>query len=466
MSATTYCIIGAGAAGLTAAKNLKQWGIPFEVIEREDDVGGNWYFGKPNSSVYRSVHMISSKRFSEYADFPIQDDLPTYLSQAQAHDYLRAYARAFGLYDHIRFNRAVERVRPAEGGAGWDVTLDGGETRRYRGLLIANGHLWAPRFPEYPGRFDGLVLHSSQYKTPDVLRDRRVLVVGAGNSGCDIAVESCLHAARTFHSLRRGYYFWPKFMFGLPADLVYEWSLRTRAPLPLRRLFGHLFLRLCGGGDLRQYGLPRPDHKLFESHFIINSTLAYHLGHGDLTTKPDVMELRGNRVRFRDGTEETIDVIVYATGFHLLRFPFVDPRHLNWGAGGPRLYLNVFHPQDDSLFLIGLFQTSTGNWPLMDLQSQAVARFLYSLRHAPARAASLRARRARADRDLSGGIRYQASPRHGVEVEHFTYRAALQRLIRDFRLTAPPPPFAAPGAVTLPAPFVKEDTLEQVKVPG
>ena len=149
-----YCVVGAGAAGLAAAKNLKQLRIPFDVIEREDDVGGNWYYGRPYSSIYRSVHMISSKAFSQYPDFPMPEEYPTYLNQEQAWEYLRSYARAFGLYAHIEFNRSVENIEAAEGG-GWNVRLDGGVTRRYRGVLIANGHLWSPKFPNYPGHFDG-----------------------------------------------------------------------------------------------------------------------------------------------------------------------------------------------------------------------------------------------------------------------------------------------------------------------
>ncbi|HVR93078.1 MAG TPA: NAD(P)-binding protein, partial [Casimicrobiaceae bacterium] len=98
-----YCVIGAGAAGVTAAKNLKALSIPFDLIEREDDVGGNWHDGKPCSSIYQSVHMISSKKFSEYTDFPIPRECPTYLRADQALAYLRSYARQFGVYEHAEF---------------------------------------------------------------------------------------------------------------------------------------------------------------------------------------------------------------------------------------------------------------------------------------------------------------------------------------------------------------------------
>ncbi len=197
-----YCIIGAGSSGITAAKNLKQLGIAYDVFEREDGVGGNWYYGKPNSSVYRSTHLISSKPLTEYTDFPMPKEYPDYPSHAQVLAYFQAYVKHFDLERDIQFNTAVERVVPADDC--WDVTLSTGETRRYRGVIIANGHNWDPKIPTYPGTFNGVSLHSSDYKTTDVLREKRVLVIGAGNSGCDIAVEAAQNAAQTYHNVSFG----------------------------------------------------------------------------------------------------------------------------------------------------------------------------------------------------------------------------------------------------------------------
>jgi len=440
------CIIGAGAAGITAAKNLQAQGIAFDLIEREDDVGGNWYYGKASSAIYKSVHMISSKAFSEYTDFPMPKDYPTYARGDQALAYLRSYARHFGIHEHAEFGRTVLDISPVPGSTHWDVTLDNHEVRRYQGVLVSNGHLCKPQLPDYPGHFDGLQLHSSQYKTPDVLKDKRVLVVGAGNSGCDIAVEAVQHAQAVFHSTRRGYFYWPKFLFGMPADRWAEWPLKLRMPLWARRFFGERLLRLTTAGQPEDYGLPKPDHKLFEAHFIINSTLFYHLGHGDLAAKPDVRELRGDRVLFTDGSEERMDAIVYATGFQL-SFPFIDQKHLRWEKGRPRLYLNVFDAQHPNLFFIGLFQTSTGNWPLMDYQSQLVSRYLRARGMAPKKAARLDRLIERDHSDFNGGIRFTESPRHAIELEHFTYRLKLRRLIRSL----PALPAAAPAPWKQPA---------------
>jgi cation diffusion facilitator CzcD-associated flavoprotein CzcO len=440
-----YCVIGAGAGGLAAAKNLSEFGFEADVIERADDVGGNWNGGNRHSAAYDSIHLITSKPYIQYDDFPIPAGYPTYLGRGHAHAYLRAYAEHFGVYERCEFHRTVEWVDRRDGSPHWYVTLDGGEVRRYGGVVIAHGHNWAPRSPEYAGHFDGVVMHSCDYREPSVLRGRRVLVVGGGTSGCDIAVEASQNAAATFLSVRRGCYYWPKYLFGMPTDVLYENVLKWRLPRPVVRAFGSLFLRLNSAGRPEVYGLPKPSHKLLEEHFVINSTLLYALGHGDIAARPDVAELRGDRVLFTDGSEEEIDVVVNATGYRMTEFPFIDRRHLNWTGRTPQLHLSAFHPDYDNLFVIGYFQTSTGNWPIMDYQSQIMARYLHLLRTDPQKAAWFR--KAKADpvttARLSGGISYYDSERHWLQVEHFSYRALLRKLVR--RLAAAPPAAALGG---------------------
>jgi cation diffusion facilitator CzcD-associated flavoprotein CzcO len=484
-----YCIIGAGSSGLAAAKNFLAAGIPFHCLEREDDVGGNWYYGKPASSVYASTHLISSKRLTEYTDFPMPDEWPEYPSHEQALEYFRRYARHFGLYEHIEFNTGVEWVEPArdvaareetsgslpsagragEGGGamdtlqpapltpprkgegngkspvadvqgqarsfggpqddmgGWLVRLANGDERRYRGVVIANGHNWDPRWPEYPGEFAGRSLHSSQYKTPDILRSQRVLVVGGGNSGCDLAVEAAVHARSALLSVRRAYPVLPKFFRGRPIDQCGELLKWLHMPLWMRRMAGAFVSHLVLGPAWRT-GVPRPDHKLFESHPIINSQLHYHVGHGNVELRPDVERLAGDRVRFVDGREDPVDLIVYATGFRV-SFPFIDESHLNWRDGAPRLFFNVFHPQRDDLFCLGLIQPASGQWGLVDYQAQLVARYLQAVRRGDRRAAWFRQLKGGEAPDLSCGVRYVDSPRHALEVEHYGYHRRLKKLI-------------------------------------
>jgi cation diffusion facilitator CzcD-associated flavoprotein CzcO len=420
-----FCIVGAGSSGLAAAKNFRQAGIACDVVEREDDVGGNWYYGKPASSVYRSTHLISSKRLTEFTDFPMPADYPEFPSHEQAWEYLRSYARAFDLYPLIEFNRSVLRIEPA--GERWRVTLDDGSLREYAGVVIANGHNWDARMPEYPGSFDGLVLHSSEYKAPDVLEGRRVLVVGAGNSGCDIAVESAQNAVATFHSVRRGYHYLPKFLLGKPIDLCGERLLKWRFPLWMRRFITRRMVQLALGSP-QSYGLPAPDHKLFETHPIVNSQMLYYVGHGRIKVKPDVEELCGHSVRFVDGSQEPIDVLIYATGFRI-RFPFIEEKYLNWRHGRPELFLHIFHPEYDNLFVAGLIQPDSGQWGLVDYQAQLIARYVQACRYAPARAERFRRLKRSSQPDLTAGIDYVRSTRHLLEVEHFSYARRLKKLI-------------------------------------
>ena len=221
-----------------------------------------------------------------------------------------------------------------------------------------------------------------------MLRGRRVLVVGAGNSGCDIAVESAQHAAATLQSVRRGYHYLPKFLLGKPIDLCGERLLRWRLPLWPRRLITRRMVHLALGNP-QSYGLPAPDHKLFETHPIVNSQMPYYVGHGKIKVKPEVQASCRARVRFVDGSEEPIDVLVYATGFHI-SFPFIDRRHLNCCADRPELFLNVFHPEYDNLFVAGLIQPDSGQWGLVDYQAQLIARFIQACRNSPACAARFR----------------------------------------------------------------------------
>lgn len=420
-----YCIIGAGASGITAAKNLKAQGIACDVIEREDDIGGNWYYGKPHSSVYQSTHLISSKPFSAYTDFPMPDDYPDYPNHQQVLAYLRAYARYFDLYSLIRFNTSVERLERDIDGA-WLVSLDDGITRRYTGVIIANGHHWDPKYPDIAGEFSGLALHSADYKTADIFAGKRVLVIGSGNSGCDIAVDAVHKAAKTFHSTRRGYHYIPKYVFGKPTDQFAEPAIRLGIPRFLQRLSFALIIRTILGTP-QQYGLPKPDHRLLESHPTVNSQVLYHVGHGDITPKPDVQCFKGSQVEFVDGTSETIDVVVYATGFNI-SFPFIDKAHLNYQQGKPHLFLHVFHPDYDNLFVAGLIQPDSGQFWIVDYQCQLIAQLIQN----PTNAAAFRAVKQAKPPDIRGGRKLDTD-RHFLEINHHLYRKMLLRLLKEYR---------------------------------
>src|SRR5205085_8172290 len=186
-------------------------------------------------------------------------------------------------------------------------------------------------------------------------------------------------------------------------------------------------------GDLSRFGVRKPDHKLLETHPIVNSLLPYHLGQGDIIPKPDVKEYCADHVAFVDGTSEQIDLIIYATGF-LIVFPFMDTSLLNWRNGHPSFFLNVFHPEYDNLFIAGLIQPDSGQFGLVDCQCQLIAHFILSQQRNPAKAAYFRTIKQRAQEDYSGGVKYKDSSRHYVEIEHYTYRKRVERLIAEMRV--------------------------------
>jgi len=223
----------------------------------------------------------------------------------------------------------------------WDVTLAGGERRRYGALVIANGHNRDPIMPEYPGRFDGEVMHSADYKISELLLGKRVLVVGGGNSGCDIVVEAAHKAETAFHSTRKGYHCIPKYLWRRPSDQVARLMHALRIPMSIQRIVANISLRLFMGRH-RDLGLPEPDHRLFESHPIVNTLLPDFVQHGAITPKTDIVRLDGEPVYFSDGTSEIVGFLIWATGY-LITFPFIDERHLNWRDGRPLLYQHVFH---------------------------------------------------------------------------------------------------------------------------
>jgi flavin-binding monooxygenase-like protein len=448
--AETVCVIGAGAAGLTAMKNLIERGFAVDCYERETGVGGAWNWRHDRSPVYASTHLISSKPFTQYPDFPMPDTWPDYPHHSQVLAYLERYADHFRLREHIWFGTEVTRVEPAEDGR-WDVTVSGARgggadrVQRYGAVVIANGHNWSPKLPGYDGmaEFKGEVIHAAAYKDAAQLRGRKVLVVGAGNSGCDIAVEAAQQASRCWHSTRRGYWYAPKYVYGRPADQVNDLVLSLRLPLRVRQALFHRVLRRTVG-DLTRFGLRKPDHRVYETHPIVNSQLVYYVGHGAIIPVPDVVRFGRTEVEFADGRTVEPDLVVLATGY-LPRFEFLAPDLLNvdtsagkaTGAGAdgnegrPRLFLHALSPTHPTLAVVGLLQPDSGVFSLMHWQSAVVAAWLALRETAPERAAAFWARHNRDVANRYTQADMKQSTRHWFEVSHIVYLRALARTLAE-----------------------------------
>src|SRR6201996_7707755 len=219
------CVVGAGPCGLTTVKNLVVEGLDFVCYEEAEAVGGNWVYDDSSDrrSVYKATRLISSKRLSEFEDFPMPDDYPDFPSHRQMLDYFNAYAARFNLLPNIVLNtRVVSAKRLGDGK--WSVETGGPDGKRVESfdhLMICSGHHRNPLMPDYPGTFTGRTLHSREYKRPEPFADERVLVVGGGNSACDIAVDVSRVATSVGLSLREGYYILPKIIWGRPIDQLY-----------------------------------------------------------------------------------------------------------------------------------------------------------------------------------------------------------------------------------------------------
>lgn len=406
-------LIGAGPAGLSAARALSRRGLPFTAFERHRDVGGLWDIASPWSSVYASAHLISSARRTEFAEFPMPADAPDYPRHDYLLDYLRAYARQYGLYDHYRFGAAVTRAERENGGWRLHIAGDGSET--FTHLICAVGTFCEPSRPSIPGEFLGELRHSAEYKQPQMFQGKRVLVVGAGNSACDIAVDAVHHARSVDWSVRRGVHFVPKFIAGKPADTV---GGALRLPPRLKQMVDGALLRLLIG-DPTRLGLPRPDHRLYESHPVVNNLVLHHVAHGDIRVRREPRQFDGKDVVFADGSRGTYDLVLLATGFQL-SFPFLTREDLNWQGDNPQLYLNAFHPTANDLFVLGMVEATGIGWEGRAQQAELVARVIQARAAGhPGIAAFDAARQQGAD--LRGGYQYLSLPRMGYYVHRDTF---------------------------------------------
>lgn len=431
-----WALIGAGPTGLAAARNLARRGIPFTGFEVHSDVGGLWDIESPKSTMYESAHLISSKTTTAYDEFPMRKEVADFPSHWEMNTYFRDYAETFDLHRHYRFETEVIRTEPEGEGddVPWLVTVRGPdgeqETGRYAGVLIANGILSEPNRPDFPGQeeFRGELLHTSSYRRPDIFRDKRVLIIGAGNSGCDIAVDAVHYADSVEMSLRSGYWFFPKYIFGRPSDTLNEGKA---LPAFLKTRIDGKFIRFLTGNPAR-LGFPEPTGRIYETHPVMNTQVLYYAGHGDIKVRKNIERFTEEGVRFVDGTSGEYDLVMLATGYRL-HYPFIDPEHLNWSANSPDLYLNIFTPRHRNVFVLGMVEATGLGWQGRSNQSDLVAEFILAARESPERAEEMWRRINGPKPDLFAGYNYRQLDRLPYYVNKDAYRAAIRDHLKLFR---------------------------------
>ncbi|MBC2660083.1 NAD(P)-binding domain-containing protein [Pseudomonas sp. MSSRFD41] len=371
-SAAKVAIIGGGPTGLAIGRELNAAGIDFVLYEAEADFGGVWNSEGDSGRTYPSLHLISPKSNTQFPDFPMPAEYPDYPNHRLMLAYLRSYAARFGLYERAQFGTRVERLEPHA--QGWQVHVAQGGREFHELVVICNGLQRTAYFPSIPCTgFAGEILHAADYKSPDQLRGKRVLVIGGGNSGCDIATDAVHHAERVYHSTRRGYYYQPKFIHGMPTAL---WMREIAERFSSKEGFWQHVLETfkVASFDGADYGLPKPDYPISAAHPIMNSHVLFHIGHGDIVPKGDVVALVEGHAQFADRSREQVDMVIYATGYSR-NLSFIDPQLLQWRDGIPDLFLHCAPRNHDNLLCMGFVNAAGGLGDAAKIQGNFVLNY-------------------------------------------------------------------------------------------
>jgi len=405
-------VIGAGPSGLVTVKELLEEGHAPTCFEKADGLGGVFRFGENDGVVWESCRLTSSGLLTAFSDFPMPSDRAGHMAVGEYVDYLTKYCAAFDVSRHLRFGTKVESVTPSPSG-GWTVrTLDprGTHEEHYDAVAICSGLHQHPHLPRLPGQetFTGALLHGAQYRRPVQVAGKKVLIVGAGESGADVVAEVSNHAAETVLSLRRGVAVLPRSMFSEPKDYqtsrihnsTAHWVFQTRNPKDdrkrqiYRRMFLPLvlvdkclqilfrvfweFLPLLYAPRLAEIRTNLKTRKmtvelLKESGGTLNEQFGTKtddfvraMALGRCRRAPAIARFEGARVFFDDGSSFEPDLVIFCTGFDT-KMPFLDEAV----AGAPR-YLHTFNPEvGASLGFIGFLRPAFGAIPpLAELQAR------------------------------------------------------------------------------------------------
>lgn len=367
--APRYCVIGAGAAGMAALQALLRAGLDVDGFEAGERVGGHWH------TDYDNLHLITPRDGSGFRGEPMPEDWPDFPRRAQMVEYLEGFADRHDLRRHITFGCRVERLVPVGPNArdGWDVELGDGTVRRYAGVLVANGHNSVPFVPSVPGRFDGDTLHSVQFSNAHETPGQRVLVVGSGNSGCDIASELAQTGHDVVMSIRHGHLFQPKSFFGKPRGTLKVMKLPPRLLDPVLRGM----IRMAVGRP-EAYGLPAPVGKsLNDQRPVVNSLVLHWIQHGRIQPKPGLERFDGDTVHFSDGTSVEVDTVVWATGFKAV-LPFLPDDLIRRERDIPLRVAGCILPFEgpSRLYYVGLCAPRGPQLPVYSDQSEVIVEML------------------------------------------------------------------------------------------
>ncbi|XP_043076185.1 flavin-containing monooxygenase 5-like [Puntigrus tetrazona] len=443
--AKRVAVIGGGTSGLACIKCCLDEGLEPVCFETSDDIGGLWRFKEnpdaDRASIYHSLIINTSKEMMCYSDFPIPAHFPNYMHNSLIMDYFRMYADHFQLKRHIRFQTKVLHVtpRPDFSHSGqWDVETESRDGRRekqvFDAVMVCTGHHCHPHLPlqDFPGinTFKGKFFHSRDYKSPEEWRGKRVVVIGIGNSGGDIAVELSRMAKQVYLSTRRGSWIVNRVgNKGVPSDMVLKkralnWFLGW---MPAECSNKWREKQLNKRFDHKLYGL-QPVHRIFSQHPTVNDDLPNRILSGTVSVKPNVQEFRGSSVVFEDGTvEDDIDLVVFATGY-TFSFPFLSSHVIPVSNNKASLYKYVYPPELErpTLAVIGLIQPLGAIMPISEMQARWATRVFKGLCKLPPMSAMMKDVKAKEE---TMARRYVAAQRHTIQVDYIPYMDELAKQV-------------------------------------
>jgi dimethylaniline monooxygenase (N-oxide forming) len=410
----TTAVIGAGPAGLAAAKYLKQHGLVPTIFEQGDSVGGQWCGGAPYSGVWPNMYTNTCRLMTAFSDFPHRDERPVYATNQQMHGYLQAYTRHFGLESDLRLRTRVVGLERTPSADGWRVTYqigDGPErTETFDRVVIASGRYHKPRIPDVPGldsfTGEGGVSHTFEYRGPEAYRGMNVLVAGGSISALEIASDLAAQGTgAVVSSQRRQRYVLSKLIAGVPVEhLAFNrfGALATESfPLDdVAREMKHFIVSACGRPD--QYGALAAPDSVLEAGITQNQNFLPFVAEGRIIAKPWIRDVRGRRVVFTDGTSLDVDALIFGTGFALDLPYLADPltRPLALDQEHIDLYAHTLHPDLPGLAFLGLYDIVGPAYPVLELQARWITYLWSGQRPMPS------------DEEMRAGIEACRSGRH------------------------------------------------------
>ena len=419
MAARKIAVIGAGAAGLCSAKHLLAKGMDVVIYEMGTCIGGLWVYENDNglSGAYQSLHVNSENKVTAYKDFPFPESAPIYPDHVQMAQYLVGYADRFALRQHISFRSQVTKIAQVAGGR-WRVELADTSHENFDAVVVASGHQGVPSHPPFAKDFTGEYLHSHAYRVPESFKGKHVLVVGAGNSACDIASDICTVTASATMAARSPVLLMPRMFLGVPTSRVLGKLEKPWMPWPLRRWFRESIARMAHG-RMEQWGFVTPKTR---THPAGHHLLIGHFTWNRITAKPGIAKISDDIVHFVDGSSKRFDAMIAATGYEV-HLPFLSDALSPVRGRWLELFHQVVRPEVPGLYFLGFFNVSGGgNIRMMDDQAQWVAALETGEVGLPSPQAMLRT----IEKERKSVTRlYPDSPRYALELDPRAYRAAL-----------------------------------------